>query len=357
MLYLLLLGLVTFIFHRTIRNRIAAAWGPQEQAEEHTAEMPQPAPAGRALRPRRPPFRTPRRPVAPVAPAEPKYAYETTPKDCAAVKRILATATNFPPELIDMVIDFAEYWACSVASIDFTNSQPSSIIGGSQEENTLMLRTEPLGLGRWHPEDQGLWRTAAPPLKLEMEYSEEEFRRLIDGPPSTFEHPFRKIEFDILSRDQGWGAVDPRDRNTYRHSWTWFDAGIDRFDKSSQDAQDIKQHPTTRAIRPVWPPLEENERRYNHALHADEAHLIQRNRLTYKEWNHHHIEWSWKDDIAPESSASEELKDVGRGTGTGDGSFIRNLKLGDMVTVWGRARFPGWRNNVQSVEVRVYWAL
>lgn len=71
---------------------------------------------------------------------------------------------------------------------------------------------------------------------------------------------------------------------------------------------------------------------------------------------HHHVEWSWDDDIDPESLEADTLVEAGRGAGTGNGEFVRNLKLGDMITVWGRARFPAWTNNIQRVEVKVYWA-
>lgn len=124
--------------------------------------------------------------------------------------------------------------------------------------------------------------------------------------------------------------------------------------KTSSEPQDV---PTTGAIRPVWPLLKENSSEYNHELHQSPSHMIKCNRLAEHDWQHHHVEWSWKDDIDPESSAGRELIGVGRGVATADGSFIRSLKLGDMVTVWGRARFAGWTNSVEKVTVQVYWAL
>jgi hypothetical protein len=107
----------------------------------------------------------------------------------------------------------------------------------------------------------------------------------------------------------------------------------------------------------VWPPLKENLNEYDHYLHATPDHKIQCNRVAEHDWQHYHIEWSCTDDIDPESSAGQELEAIGRGSATGDGSFLRSLKVGDMLTVWGRARFPGWTNRIQKVEVKVYWAL
>lgn len=49
-----------------------------------------------------------------------KYTYDPTPNQCNVVKGILQKATNFPFEIIDIVMDLAEYWACSIASMDYS---------------------------------------------------------------------------------------------------------------------------------------------------------------------------------------------------------------------------------------------
>lgn len=54
----------------------------------------------------------------------------------------------------------------------------------------------------------------------------------VDGVPRTLANPCRKIVFTIESRDQGWGG-EPEHRETYRGSWTWFEAGIERLEKDS----------------------------------------------------------------------------------------------------------------------------
>ncbi|KAI0544716.1 hypothetical protein F4679DRAFT_563895 [Xylaria curta] len=305
----------------------------------------------------------------PERPPELNNTFQRTPKDCAEVKRILSKAANFPPEVIDIVMDFAEYWACSVTSVDYsvTANGHLAIHGGGEREDKLLLRTEPLGLTTWHSDDQDRWQAAAPTRKLNEGYPGEELDGFVEGPPSTLEHPARKIIFDIISRDQGW-SHDLDSHHTFRHSWTWFEAGIDRFDKAHKSSKDGAESgsevssssakgPTTDAIRPVWPPLKESLTEYDHALHPVPDHMIQSNRVAEHDWQHHHIEWSWTDRADPELRVSEELEANGRGSATGDGSFLRTLKVGDMVTVWGHARFPGWINSVQKVQVQVYWAL
>ncbi|KAI0835494.1 hypothetical protein F5Y06DRAFT_276447 [Hypoxylon sp. FL0890] len=300
-------------------------------------------------------------------------SYEARPEDIVEVKNILSKCRNLPPELVDMILNYAEYWACSATVIDYTNHPRShiSILGARPGEDQFLVRTEPLGLTKWSPSSQDLWRVESAPKPLEKEYTQSELERLIEGPISTLEHPVRKVVFDIVSCDQGWSS-DRQNHGTYRGSFTWFDAGLERFDKNNECAPECPDRQTsdssskdtdipTCAIRPVWPRVVPNEggtpgTRYQHNLLPDPEHLIQRNKHAEKSFQHHHVEWSWDDDVGPNSLAAETLDEMGRGTGTGNGEFVRNLRYGDMITVWARSRFPAWSNNVQRCEIKVYWA-
>ena len=72
----------------------------------------------------------------------------------------------------------------------------------------------------------------------------------------------------------------------------------------------------------------------------------------------HSVVWRATDNIQSGSQEAAVLLGAhGRGTGTGNGRFVRDLKLGDVITVWAKARFPAWVNYVESVMVDVYWAL
>lgn len=133
-----------------------------------------------------------------------------------------------------------------------------------------------------------------------------------------------------------------------------------------------------RALRPVYPKIEqlpksdddenkededENESeaeakyKYVHPLEAQPEWEIQRNLRAVGDLQEHVVTWSYLDDIKAESDAGKVLDDQGRGRATGDGSFVRSLVLGDVITVWGKARFPGWVNCGDSVKVEVYWAV
>lgn len=60
---------------------------------------------------------------------------------------------------------------------------------------------------------------------------------------------------------------------------------------------------------------------------------------------------------SPEAEDEDFLEIQGRGRESGDGSFVRELKVGDVITVWAKARFSGWANSVESVKMDVYWVV
>lgn len=165
-------------------------------------------------------------------------------------------------------------------------------------------------------------------------------------------YPCRKIIFDISSHDQGWGG-DHDHRGTYRGSWTWFDAYILPSNKENTAneekaeqasvSSDISQETTSEPARlkPFLP----------------DSNKLQCNRTATKVSKDHHIVWHYKDDIQQDSSEAERIEEEeGRGSATLDGRSVRTMQIGDQVVVWIRARFAGWRNNVESMSVRIFWA-
>jgi hypothetical protein len=177
-------------------------------------------------------------------------------------------------------------------------------------------------------------------------------------PTPLVTHPCRKIVFTIRSRDQGWGG-SRGDHYTYHGSWTWFEAGLERWTKkpgdNSPEAQDQPSF-VLEDLSTVYPrvvPENENTHKFNHALLAVENLKIQCNKTAVREILEHRVEWSYTDEETSES----KLADIGRGKETGDGKFVRELQLGDIVTVWGKNRFPGWANYVESVKIEVYWVV
>ncbi|KAK2048784.1 hypothetical protein LZ31DRAFT_515589 [Colletotrichum somersetense] len=328
--------------------------------------------------------------------------YKPTPIDVVVVRIMLEKASKLPPEVMDIIIDEAEYWAHSEASIHHPSTalrDTLRVVGTTSEENKLLLRCPPIGFRDFEkvgpafktaplPPKSGDGSPVTEPLRslslLEPtssptevpEAPREYFVGSMERPP-MLTHPVRKIVFKIRSRDQGWGGGFA-DRGTYRGSWSWFEAGLEKFDKdrkcdgsckTSAPAEDSQsentsdnEEPTfcTCGLQSIYPPVEQlphGELAYHHHMHPLENLKIQNNKTAHKEFLDHEVVWSWSDDIHPDSPEADQLVEMGRGRGTGTGKFVRSLKLGDVITVWGKARFGGWANYIENVKVEIYWAV
>lgn len=253
------------------------------------------------------------------------------------------------------------------------------------------LRSKPLGLIRKTHYDEDLYTfkpTSPQKLSDDGEFSLSQFQEWIRSPTNSVQHPCRKIVFTITSHDQGWAHNARNDRGSYRGSWTWFEAGLERFDKNATRPNDASEekapHQQAEAqneggpssseknipsgdselpepylpvysLRSIHPPVEEDRAAFHHGLMPSDDLTIQLNRTATSGARTHKVVWSWNDDVNP--LTSQQLKEVGRGGQTGAGDFVRDLKLGDVVTVWAKSRFGGWANHVDSVKLDVYWAL
>lgn len=200
------------------------------------------------------------------------------------------------------------------------------------------------------------------------------------------QHPCRKVVFRIKAHDQGWGG-NQKDKGTYKGSKTWFDTGLESIevdperkhsywfnmpygvnalnvDNSALEETFIKEGADVPCILrthcpcgdrdELWRTPEGQVMQNRYYDHPFEPHVatLQINKLATRETQEHVIEWRYNDDVG-----EQELKVKGRGESTGDGSFVRNLKVGDVVTLWARARYGGWVNDVSEVTMEVYWAV
>lgn len=299
--------------------------------------------------------------------------------DVLVVKAMLSKAFALPVEITNSVLDMAEYWPHS-STVELVRRT----MFGSRNEDELLARSRPVGFNvplrppQTHnddPSDDNRQGHFCFPVKTP--YSLEAFQKATGSPDPLLEHPCRKIVFTIRSHDQGWGG-DHADHGSYRSSWTWFDAGLEKFDADVFGTDGKPEEEVVfdvNRLGSVWPeavqasatanrpdprnPSKQNWRYiFQHKLLPDPAHMIQANILAKRDYTIHKVEWRWTDDIEPESpEAEDELSASGRGKATGNGEFVRSLTLGDVVTVWGRARFPAWANHVHSVQIDVYWAV
>ncbi len=191
------------------------------------------------------------------------------------------------------------------------------------------------------------------------------------------DHPCRKVVFTIKSRDQGW--VTRREfSGTYGGSYSWFDVGLEQvqaIDKNMctpeiQIPQGFVEqfHLESGSLRnkssiccdllTIQPRVMEDGETYKFDRPSEPTGgRLQANRTGMPEAKEHIITWAYGDCIDPSSTEGDRLEHEGRGRHTGNGNFVRNLKIGDIITIWARARFPGWKNEVEEVKVDVYWAV
>lgn len=58
------------------------------------------------------------------------------------------------------------------------------------------------------------------------------FAKSVKYPVPRLAHPARKVVFTFRSQDQGWASDRGDPQTPYAKSWTWFEAGLERFDAS-----------------------------------------------------------------------------------------------------------------------------
>ncbi|KAG5915784.1 hypothetical protein E4U42_007909 [Claviceps africana] len=322
---------------------------------------------------------------------DPEYGcYRPTPVDIIVAHIMLTRSLKLPPELVDSIFDMAEYWAHSINVIDYPAQQQRElrIMGSSRTENKFLVSSLTIIDGQESLSNEPAYDTLdATPLPHKTDCDPSYFSKLAMYPTPRLLNPARKIVFKIKSHDQGWGGPLEK-RGTFEASWTWFEAGLERFDPeatchgySTFDGASIPALPVC-GLRPIQPeiapvrsnaghdkPTEQNQAdsvepdpaedvyTYIHPLQGRPEWQIQCNKTATRDWQEHKITWSYLDDVKSDSDEGKALETRGRGRATGDGSFVRNLRMGDVITVWGKARFPGWVNSIERVEIEVYWAV
>ncbi|RFU78511.1 hypothetical protein TARUN_3758 [Trichoderma arundinaceum] len=298
-------------------------------------------------------------------------AFQPTLSDVLVVRAMLAQAVILP-ELVGTILDYAEYWARSTtkARLDVSIHAVSTGPGEFDYEGSrFLLRSYPVGLteraygGGDGDRSHGLAypTTSIDPLPIDRPCDREFFQNLIRN-ASTHSQPARKVVFRFRSHDQGW-TTDER-TGPFITAKTWFDAGIERFDAGHTCGQcaDMRQLPVCK-LRSIEPQIKK-------VIHHDEGHEyqysttpwrgpreIQRNKMASSEWADYEVTWTCWDVVPSNSAEAQRLMEQGKGKMDGDGQFVRNLRLGDIITVWGRAMHRGWVNTVQSVQIDVYWAI
>jgi hypothetical protein len=78
--------------------------------------------------------------------SEPQGPFYPGPADIFVVRAMLNKAFQLPPDVVDTVFDYAEYWARSSNEIDYNveHKSPLRITGNSRMENRFLVSSAPL---------------------------------------------------------------------------------------------------------------------------------------------------------------------------------------------------------------------
>ncbi|EDR04268.1 uncharacterized protein LACBIDRAFT_330767 [Laccaria bicolor S238N-H82] len=272
-----------------------------------------------------------------------------------------------PVELVDLIIDHAQYWPRTSSSeykpdfnrLSATNDSPKNnshwlyvLVDLEEREREIQefrKKLLPVGTKKWNG----------------LKFSRKEKVSSFLLPKAI--RKVKKVVFRIWSHDQGWGAEPNEPHLTgpkilliivqygsltpvftaYEGSFTWFEAAI-------CPSEELKPG------RPLW------EIEYPVSADvADPLTLAPRKAGEWKIWHLqsnvraspyealHEIVWTDRDDDS-QPATSWNLKKTGSGAGTG---FVRSIQPRDVIAVVARARFPGWANYVRRVEVEMFYTI
>ncbi|KAJ5902383.1 hypothetical protein N7495_002911 [Penicillium taxi] len=232
---------------------------------------------------------------------------------------------GLPVELIDAIIDEAEYWPSTECHME---DETRRVI--HKDRDQVLMKTVPLCF------DRAILQQSESPSAL----------------PHRSEHPCRKIVFQLASHDQGGGGT--RGGDMYNESWTWFDTEVihnaHTLGMYSENTENEILDNERGQIEKSYAPDDE--------LLLPRGNKLQVNRVRSNETHNVNITWSYLDSVHPDSDEAFGIeRSQGRGRLTLDGHGVREMKIGDSIAVWARARFPGWSNYVYSASVRVFWAI
>ena len=120
----------------------------------------------------------------------------------------------------------------------------------------------------------------------------------------------RNLVYSFRGHDQGWSSY-PQSHGTYAGSWTWFEAGLTRFDDKNAQGEELRRQKDMRA----------EKKRDRYELHRNRhAGLI-------------------PEDYVIELGTEHDL--------------LKRVEEGDRFALWARAMFPGWENKVHEARIEI----
>ncbi|KAK6537884.1 hypothetical protein TWF694_010782 [Orbilia ellipsospora] len=273
--------------------------------------------------------------------------------DAKQVTSILSQ--KLPPELIPAILDEASYF-------------PHAIIGSSEKTKSVT-------------DGDKIYLVAHIP---DFEAFDEDTRGK-GGIGGGRQGRVRKLVFKISSKDQGWSSYG-RDHGTYRGAWSWLEVELWRGGEKPKprpktgpamlaedveaDAGGEEKNEEEEEVKEESEDSDEEERleaEMNNGKYEVGSWLLQRNKHAVWDHTHHEVVWDWKEDELEDENdmkwEDDTLKEDGgrdrwqRGGKQANGELIRMLEGGDEIRVIMKARYPGWRCEVQSCEIECFWAI
>ncbi|KAJ4986868.1 hypothetical protein SVAN01_07673 [Stagonosporopsis vannaccii] len=253
--------------------------------------------------------------------AEPK-AWKLEYKDVLEARALLR-ALGLPMELALEILEFAQYW-------------PTRHFSSGEGKTVKVAAT--------------VFRSSAAGLCLDVDvYNDPVVNSLRKGGEKV--KP-KAIEFRISSRDQGWTSEPTR--GTFSTS-SWLEASILRgvkdydtqlppscwLDSVFESPQSFQQHITPHGWQLVGRP--EYAEQGPQGGEGDLAWYLQGNRVaTQGRTEEYKVCWTY------------DAHEGNEGSGRGEG-FLTELREGDRLLVWARAKWPGWQCVVENVSITVYY--
>lgn len=231
---------------------------------------------------------------------------DTSPDPVSTIIKIaLLLRTRLPADIVPIILDYAELWG------------------------TLAYATS------LRPDLDKISEAQSPKLQIAL--------TIPDHIPNN---SIRRIRFTIVSRDQGWSSGNPADHNTYRGSYTWFEAGVRGLPRDGNNPleSDLERSDLTElsSLGDVFC-MHRNALDEEHKLQCQPqiryykygSRVLTHNLHAGRDFAEHTVEWSLDD---------PDLGIV---------NTFREIKRGCRIEVAAHARYPRWVNYVKSVRIEV----
>ncbi|EIW75417.1 hypothetical protein CONPUDRAFT_85251 [Coniophora puteana RWD-64-598 SS2] len=219
-------------------------------------------------------------------PAQPPTQSPLTAVDVRVVRALLTSRPALLPiELIDIILDEAEYWPHSTVEVNGIRQVRGVHKSPCCSEAYLVT----LPLAHPHTEGHHIASPGKPPAVQLHQDMKEGAVSDASGGIRRGEHPCRRIVFELHSRDQGWSDY-PEHHGTYDATRSWFDVSVVRDFSSLL----------------LLPPSAPADSATNHTVGAMRDRDLQRNVHAKAEETWHVIVWDWKDTI--EEGSREALE-------------------------------------------------